>query len=33
VTDIEAAKAVYTALLGVPPQHESSYYVGFDLAG
>jgi len=33
VTDIEAAKAVYTALLGVPPQHESSYYVGFDVAG
>jgi len=33
VSDLAAAKAVYTALLGVPPQHDSSYYVGFDAAG
>jgi hypothetical protein len=29
VSDIEKAKAVYTALLGGPPQHDASYYVGF----
>ena len=33
VTDLAAAKAVYTALLGVPPQHDDSYYVGFEAAG
>src|SRR6478752_9635533 len=33
VSDVEAAKAVYTALLGTPPQHDSSYYVGYDVAG
>ena len=33
VTDLEAAKSVYTALLGTPPQHDSSYYVGYDVAG
>jgi predicted enzyme related to lactoylglutathione lyase len=33
VTDLDKAKAVYTALLGAPPQHVSSYYVGFDAAG
>ena len=33
VTDLDAAKAVYTALLGVPPTADSSYYVGFDAAG
>jgi predicted enzyme related to lactoylglutathione lyase len=33
VTDLEAAKAVYTALLGMPPQADSSYYVGFEAAG
>ena len=33
VSDLEKAKAVYTALLGVPPQTDSSYYVGFDAAG
>ena len=31
--DLTSAKAVYTALLGVPPQNDSSYYVGFDVAG
>jgi predicted enzyme related to lactoylglutathione lyase len=33
VTDIEAAKKVYTALLGLPPQHDAPYYVGYDVAG
>jgi predicted enzyme related to lactoylglutathione lyase len=33
VSDVEAAKAVYTALLGTPPQHDAAYYVGFDVAG
>src|SRR6476646_10987377 len=33
VSDLAAAKAVYTALLGGPPQTDSSYYVGFDAAG
>ena len=33
VTDLEAAKAVYTALLGAPPQHDADYYVGYDAAG
>jgi predicted enzyme related to lactoylglutathione lyase len=33
VTDLTKAKLVYAALLGVPPQTESSYYVGFEAAG
>jgi len=33
VTDLDAAKAVYTALLGVAPSADSSYYVGFDAEG
>ena len=33
VSDLEAAKPVYTALLGAPPQNDSSYYVGYDAAG
>jgi predicted enzyme related to lactoylglutathione lyase len=33
VTDLETAMAVYTALLGVPPQHDAPYYVGFDVEG
>ena len=33
VTDLAAAKAVYTALLGVTPSADSSYYVGFDAEG
>jgi predicted enzyme related to lactoylglutathione lyase len=33
VSDLAAAKAVYTALLGMPPQHDSSYYVGYDAEG
>ncbi len=33
VTDLTAAKAVYTALLGIEPQADSDYYVGYDVAG
>src|SRR4029077_15938528 len=33
VSDVTAAKAVYTALLGIEPQHDASYYVGYDVAG
>src|SRR5262252_6320036 len=33
VSDLAAAKAVYTALLGVPPSADSDYYVGFDAEG
>ena len=33
VSDLATAKATYTALLGVPPQTDSSYYVGFDVDG
>jgi predicted enzyme related to lactoylglutathione lyase len=33
VSDVAKAKAVYTALLGIEPQTDSSYYVGYDVAG
>jgi predicted enzyme related to lactoylglutathione lyase len=33
VSDLAAAKAVYSALLGVSPQHDAPYYVGFDVEG
>jgi predicted enzyme related to lactoylglutathione lyase len=33
VSDLEAAKAVYTALLGVAPQSDAPYYVGYQVAG
>ncbi|MFB7556621.1 VOC family protein [Streptomyces brevispora] len=33
VSDLAAAKAVYTALLGVPPQSDESYYVGYEAGG
>ena len=33
VSDLAAAKPVYAALLGVPPQTDSEWYVGFDVAG
>jgi predicted enzyme related to lactoylglutathione lyase len=33
VSDLEAAKAVYTALLGVAPAHDAPYYVGYDVEG
>jgi predicted enzyme related to lactoylglutathione lyase len=32
VSDLATAKPVYSALLGISPQHDSDYYVGFDLA-
>ena len=32
VNDLAAAKAVYAALLGVPPQTDESFYVGFEAA-
>ena len=33
VSDVERAKAVYTALLGLPPQTDDPYYVGFEAEG
>ena len=33
VSNLAAAKAMYSALLGVEPQTDSEYYVGFDVAG
>ena len=33
VSDLAKAKAVYAALLGVPPQTDESYYIGFEAAG
>ena len=33
VSDLEAAKKVYTALLGVAPLADSSYYVGYEAEG
>jgi predicted enzyme related to lactoylglutathione lyase len=33
VSDLAAAKAVYTALLGIEPQADSPYYVGYDVGG
>jgi len=33
VSDVAKAKAVYAALLGVPPSADASYYVGFEAAG
>jgi len=33
VSDVDKAKTVYTALLGVEPQADSEYYVGYDVAG
>ena len=33
VSDLTSAKAVYAALLGIQPQTDSAYYVGFDAAG
>jgi len=30
VSDLARAKDVYAALLGVPPQTDESYYVGFE---
>jgi predicted enzyme related to lactoylglutathione lyase len=33
VSDLAAAKTMYTALLGTPPQTDGSYYVGYEVAG
>lgn len=33
VSDLAKAKEVYAALLGVAPQHDASYYVGFEAEG
>jgi predicted enzyme related to lactoylglutathione lyase len=33
VSDLARAKEVYTALLGVTPQADAPYYVGYDVAG
>jgi predicted enzyme related to lactoylglutathione lyase len=33
VSDVAAAKEVYAALLGMRPQTDESYYVGFDAEG
>jgi predicted enzyme related to lactoylglutathione lyase len=33
VSDLEAAKAMYSALLGMPPTTDSEYYVGYEAAG
>jgi predicted enzyme related to lactoylglutathione lyase len=33
VSDLAAAKEVYTALLGAEPTADTPYYVGYDVAG
>lgn len=33
VADLAKAKPVYTALLGIEPQADAPYYVGYDVAG
>ena len=33
VSDLATAKTVYAALLGIQPQTDSPYYVGFEAAG
>lgn len=33
VTDLEKAKPVYVALLGIEPMADSPYYVGFEAEG
>jgi predicted enzyme related to lactoylglutathione lyase len=33
VSDLAASKPVYTALLGVPPQTDGPYYVGYEAEG
>ena len=33
VSDLTKAKEVYAALLGIQPQADSAYYVGFDVEG
>lgn len=33
VSELSKAKPVYTALLGIEPQADSPYYVGYEVAG
>ncbi len=33
VTDLNAAKAIHTALLGVEPHTDQPYYVGYNVGG
>ena len=33
VSDLASAKTVYAALLGIEPQADAPYYVGYDTAG
>jgi predicted enzyme related to lactoylglutathione lyase len=33
VSDLATAKEIYTALLGLPPQTDGSYYVGYEAEG
>ena len=33
VTDLARAKAVYTALVGIEPQSDAPYYVGYEAEG
>ncbi|WP_280399665.1 VOC family protein [Nocardia carnea] len=33
VSDLAKAGKVYTALLGIAPQTEGTYYIGFDIGG
>jgi predicted enzyme related to lactoylglutathione lyase len=33
VNDLEAAKAVHTALLGVEPHTDQPYYIGYNVGG
>ena len=33
VSDLDKAKPVYSALLGMEPQHDAPYYVGYDAEG
>jgi predicted enzyme related to lactoylglutathione lyase len=33
VSDLARAKAVYTALLGIEPQADAPYYVGYEVEG
>ncbi|WP_067534215.1 VOC family protein [Nocardia crassostreae] len=33
VSDLGKAKLMYTALLGVPPQIDGTFYVGFEVGG
>jgi predicted enzyme related to lactoylglutathione lyase len=33
VSDVASAKTVYSALLGMEPQSDAPYYVGFEAAG